>query len=48
MKGDSDGQLIAHYLNRGHTLSELLNLRPSDRECYAAAMEVEMEAWSGK
>lgn len=41
--GDGDLELIAHYINRGHTLDELLNLSYAEKEFFAAAWEVERE-----
>ena len=40
--------LIAHYLGRGHTLDELMNLTTLEREFFIAAWELEEEALSGK
>lgn len=36
-------ELIAHYINRGHTLNELLDLSYTEKEFFAAAWEVERE-----
>jgi hypothetical protein len=35
--------VIAHYLGKGHTLEELVNLTSSERLFYMAAWEAELE-----
>ncbi len=35
--------MIAHYLSKGHSLEELVNLKTSERLFYQAAWEVELE-----
>lgn len=40
--------LIAHYINLGHSLEELLSLSAVEREFFAAAWELETEALDGK
>jgi len=35
--------VIAHYLSKGHSLEELVNLSTSERLFFQAAWEVELE-----
>lgn len=35
--------VIAHYLSKGHTLDEMVNLSMSERLFYQASWEVELE-----
>ena len=35
--------LLAHYINKGHSLEYLLNIKGYDRLFFIAAMEVESE-----
>ena len=35
--------MIAHYLSKGHTLEELVNLSPSERLFFQAAWEIELD-----
>lgn len=35
--------MIAHFLSKGHTLEEMVNLTPTERLFYQAAWEIELE-----
>ncbi len=40
--------MIAHYLNRGHSLEELLQLSTLEQAFFLAAWELEVEALNGE
>lgn len=42
-----DLAMIAHYLQRGHSLDELLGLSASERLFFHASAELELEALGG-
>ena len=48
IKGDADLAVIAHYLNRGHSLEELLGMTFLERMFLLAAWELEVDALNGQ
>lgn len=37
--------VIAHYINKGHSLEEMVNLSPSGLLFYKASLMLEAEQW---
>lgn len=37
--------MIAHYINRGHSLEEMLSLSALERMFFQAAWELELDTW---